>query len=192
MSKRLRIGIDLDGVCYHWEKTARYMLREILPNSPYKGDPSLERPSTGWDYIEHNVAPEHWKWLWSEGVKLGLFRYGHMFKGTIEAVRKLAQLGDIIVITHRPAAAVPDTLAWLAYQQLPLAGVHILTHQEPKSTVEPCDFFLDDKPENCIDMNDTGAEVWLMDRPWNRHCIWPNRAYSWHNYLSAVWQAPRW
>jgi uncharacterized HAD superfamily protein len=168
------------------------MLREILPNSPYKGDPSLERPSTGWDYIEHNVAPEHWKWLWSEGVKLGLFRYGHMFKGTIEAVRKLAQLGDIIVITHRPAAAVPDTLAWLAYQQLPLAGVHILTHQEPKSTVEPCDFFLDDKPENCIDMNDTGAEVWLMDRPWNRHCIWPNRAYSWHNYLSAVWAAPRW
>jgi uncharacterized HAD superfamily protein len=192
MSKRLRIGIDLDGVCYHWEKTARYMLREILPNSPYKGDPALERPSMGWDYIEHNVAPEHWKWLWSEGVKLGLFRYGHMFKGTIEAVRKLAQLGDIIVITHRPAAAVPDTLAWLAYQQLPLAGVHILTHQEPKSTVEPCDFFLDDKPENCIDMNDTGAEVWLMDRPWNQHCNWPNRAYSWHNYLAAVWQAPRW
>jgi uncharacterized HAD superfamily protein len=192
MSKRLRIGLDIDGVMYHWEKTARYMLREILPNSPYKGDPALERPSTGWNYIEHNVAPEHWKWLWSEGVKLGLFRYGHMFKGTIEAVRHLAELGDIIVITHRPAAAVPDTLAWLAYQQLPLAGVHILTHQEPKSTVEACDFFLDDKPENCIDMNDTGAEVWLMDRPWNQHCNWPNRATSWNHYLAAVWQSPRW
>jgi len=186
---RLKIQIDFDGICYHWEKTARYMLREVLPNSPYKNDPSLERESTHWNYIEHNVAPEHWKWLWSEGVKLGLFRHGHLWKGTIQAVRRLAELGDVIVVTHRPRSAVLDTLACLAYHNMPISGLHILTDQQKKSSVVTDGFFLDDKPENCIDVNDTGADVWLMDRPWNRHCNWPQRCHSWHEFVQYVWAA---
>jgi len=28
----VRIGLDIDGVMYMWDKTARYMLRDVLPN----------------------------------------------------------------------------------------------------------------------------------------------------------------
>lgn len=164
----MRIGLDVDGILYQWEKTARYMLREVLPDSPYTVDGPMGKVQSCWTYIEDNISKEHSKWLWSEGVRLGLFRHGHMYPGTIEAVRRLARRGEIVIITHRPAKAVQDTLAWLAYHQLPLSEIHILSNQEPKSLIANLDVFLDDKPENCTDMLKTGAEVCLWDRPWNQ------------------------
>lgn len=163
----MRIGVDIDGVMYQWEKTARYMLREILPDSPYTKDGSLGSESTHWNYIADNVSPEHWKWLWTEGVRLGLFRYGHMHPGTIKAVRELAKLGEVIAITHRPKDAVEDTLAWLSFNKLPLSGIHILTNQEPKTSVQRCDYYIDDKPENCIELLTTGSTVAMPLREWN-------------------------
>lgn len=166
----MRIGVDIDGVCYQWDKTARYMLREILPMSPYTKDGPLGQPSAHWDHIQEMVVPEHWDWLWTEGVKLGLFRHGHLFPGTIEAIRKLSELGDVVAITHRPKSAVMDTLAWLAFQDLPLAGLHLLTGQEPKSTVKPeCDIYIDDKFLNCVDLaNNTNCRaVICMMRQWS-------------------------
>lgn len=180
----MRIGLDIDGVMYEWDKTARYMLREVLPNSPYKD--SLRTESQSWNYIQEMVLPEHWDWLWDEGVKLGLFRYGHLFPGTIQAVRALAQKNEIIIITHRPKQAVNDTLDWLSYLKLPLTGVHILSNGEKKSSVLPhCDIYLDDKPENIVDylLNTEAASV-LREQPWNRVYA---RSASWgmvsrHNY----------
>lgn len=164
----MRIGLDIDGVMYQWDKTTRYMLREVLPDSPYKD--LLHQDSLSWDWVQERVAPEHWNWLWTEGVRLGLFRYGHLYSGTIQAVRELATLGEVVLITHRPKQAVNDTLAWLTYQNLPLAGVHLLTNQENKASVRPwCDVYLDDKPENITDLCEgTPAQlVCLMRRPWN-------------------------
>lgn len=185
-----RIGLDIDGCMYQWDKTARYMLREVLPNSPYKRDGPLGHASLHWDYIMQNVDPAHWKWLWTEGVRLGLFRHGHLFPGAIQAVRALAELGDVVVITHRPKAAVDDTLAWLAFQQLPLSGVHLLTEQEPKSNVQPrCDVYLDDRPENCTDLGEhTYGSVALMDRPWNQGFETPivHRVHSWPEFVMWV------
>lgn len=180
--KAKRIGVDVDGVMYQWSKTARYMLREVLPNSPYSKDGPLGIESLSWNYIQENVDPLHWKWLWTEGVRLGLFRHGHLYPGTIQAIRRLADVGDIIIITHRPKAAVVDTMAWLSYQQLPIAGIHVLVNQEPKSTVPQCDVYIDDKPENCEDLEkNTEGRVWMMNRPWNQASAFP-RVYSWQDF----------
>src|SRR5882672_2461345 len=188
MSIVKRWGIDFDGVMYQWDKTARFMLREILPNSPYKKDGPLGTECTHWNYIQDNVHADDWKWLWKEAVRLGLFRHGHLYPGTIKAIRKLAELGDVVVITHRPKQAVTDTLAWLAYQQLPLAGIHVLTDQEPKSSVVPqCDVYLDDKPENCEDLAaNTKGRVFMWDRPWNQHSTFSPRIHSWGQFERCV------
>lgn len=182
----MRIGIDIDGVMYQWSKTARYMLRQVLPNSPYTKDGPMGTESTHWGYIPDHVSKEHWDWLWKEGVQLGLFRHGHMYPGTIQAIRRLAKVGEIIVITHRPKQAVTDTMAWLSFQQLPLSGIHVLTNQEPKSTVVPyCDFYIDDKPENCVDLCHVGM-AYLMDREWNQHSDFPFRVRSWTDFERAI------
>jgi hypothetical protein len=165
----VRLGIDIDGVMYKWDKTARYMLRDVLPGSPYRE--VLQQESSSWDWIKEQVSPEHWRWLWTEGVRLGLFRYGHLYPGTIQAMRLLVKQGhEVVLITHRPQSAVPDTFAWLSWLNLPLAGLHLLTNAEPKSLVHPqCDVYLDDKPDNIEDLHlRTGARaVCLMRRPWN-------------------------
>lgn len=187
-----RIGLDLDGVCYQWEKTARYMLREILPNSPYTKDGPLGEESNSWDYIEQNVSKEHWRWLWDSGIPLGLFRHGHLYPGTIKAVRELAKFADVIVCTARHKSTVPDTCDWLAYQRLPVSGIHIMGG-EAKSTIKGCDVWIDDKPENCADLLTTGATVCMPDRPWNRHDTPPGviRVTSWDEFVKIAREAPR-
>lgn len=181
----MRIGVDIDGVLYQWEKTARYMLREVLPNSPYKAKPHmLHEPSTHWGYIEGAIEPRHWQWLWTHGVARGLFRHGHLYPGVIEAMERLSMLGKVIIVTHRPASAVNDTLAWLAYQQFEIDGVHILTNGETKASVKDLSWFVDDKPENIADMLGNGyTRCVLMNRMWNRRpsCFNPheyNRVYD--------------
>lgn len=190
----MRIGIDIDGVLYQWDKTARYMLREVLPNSPYKKDGPLGKESTHWDYIKEHVDSDHWRWLWKEGVELGLFRYGHLYPGSIVAMRQLATLGELVLITHRPKQALNDTLAWLGYLDLPVAEFHFMNHEQPKSSVRPqCDVYLDDKIENCEDLakNTKASLVALMDRPWNHRgfscAVDIKRVYDWRDFQNWVW-----
>lgn len=164
----MKIGVDIDGVLYQWDKTARYMLRNVLPDSPYAPGGKLGVESQSWSWIEENVAKEHWHWLWDQGVKLGLFRHGHLFPGVIEAMRRLAAVGDVIIITHRPKSAVQDTLEWLAFNRFDIAEVHLLTNMQPKSSATHCDYFIDDKPENVRDIHlNTRARSYLMRREWN-------------------------
>lgn len=159
----MRIALDLDGVCYHWEKTGRYLLRT------QRGCSHLIYPSTDWDYIKRMVDAEDWDWLWSEGVELGLFRYGHVITGAIEGVRELKARGhEVLVVTHRPSSAVQDTLDWLSYVRFEPAEVHILSDGRPKSSV-PADIYIDDRPENIVEvLASTEADALLFDQPWNQ------------------------
>lgn len=189
----MRIGLDIDGVMYKWDNSARYMMREVLPNSPYRDLPAFKEEAPYWNWLPDNVAPEHWEWLWSEGVRLGLFRYGNLYRGTVQAVRKLATLGEVVLITHRPKQAVRDTLAWLGMLDLPISGLHLLTNMEPKSGVKPlCDVYLDDKPENVEDLflNTGGKNSCLMRRRWNNMFVpltgSQDEMHDWDDFIRHV------
>lgn len=158
----MRIAIDLDGVCYEFERTARYMLRE------YRGCGGLETASTEWDWIKRQVGADDWKWLWSEGVKLGLFRYGHMVKGCRIGLQELTRKHKIEIVTHRPRRAVTDTMDWVSlfFRDIPLDGFHMLSDGEPKSVIA-CDILIDDKPENLAEWASHGRTGIILTQPWN-------------------------
>jgi len=179
----MRAGIDLDGVCYQWSKTAAFLLNHYWHLS--LGE------STSWNYLQENVSPEAWKWLWTDGVeKHGLFRHGNVYKGTFEALQTLAKNYELVLITSRPANAMADTYDWIGYHRIPAREVHIIGITTPKSTIQPlCDFYVDDKTENIQDLETTERPAYLMDRPWNQPKgvdTVQRRVYSWAGLLKEV------
>lgn len=181
----MRIALDLDGVVYQWDKTARYMLRTMRG---YENASPLKHESPHWNHIEESVNPEDWDWLWHEGVELGLFRYGHLYPGSIEAVRELAEYGLVEVVTQRPVHATQDTLDFLSYLKLPFSAVHILHRGQQKSTLR-ADLYIDDGPHVVTDVNANcpTAVVVLMDRPWNQEAQGAYvRAHSWERAVQIA------
>jgi len=165
----MRIAVDLDGVLYEWSKTARWMLRNIRGCT----DPALRWESEYWSYIPDHVSKEDWSWLWSEGVRLGLFRHGHVTTGGMEGVKALKAAGHTLVVaTHRPPDALRDTLSWLDHnfgsaEPYPWSGIYYLSNEEPKTIVD-AHILIDDKPENVAQWTEAGRVACLFARPWNR------------------------
>lgn len=183
-----RLAIDLDGVCYDWQRTYCYMLRTYfdLDIPPYE---------TWWkEWDSQKQWGEKWMhdWMWKEGVERGLFRYGHMVKDARVVLERLASAGhDFVVVTHRPESAVQDTNDWLSlyFNGLPLKGIHLLTNGEPKSSVK-ADILVDDKLENIYEWPRRGL---LFDQPWNwkvKTACWDSRqmrrVWGWEGVLDDV------
>lgn len=160
--KRPVIGLDLDGVVYDFQGTYKYLL-ETHRDVRFPGE--VDRWWTTWNSPDEHTSQEDRDWVWSKGVKLGLFRHGHVVKGAIDGVRELSKLGDVHVVTHRPERAVRDTLAFLVYQDLPITGVTVT--QGPKSEVG-CDVYIDDGPHVVEELLTAGRSVVVFDRPYNR------------------------
>jgi uncharacterized HAD superfamily protein len=160
-----RIMVYLDGVIYKWSDTARWLLE-------WKFGIEVGE-STHWNHILEQTTEEQWKWLWSSekdgGIGRGLFRHGNCYKGSFEALKVLDEIGDLVIITHRPKAALKDTMDWISYNDIPAPTVHVMYREEPKSSVKPgCDIYVDDKFENVVDLfENTQGLVCLWDRPWN-------------------------
>jgi len=177
----MKIAVDLDGVIYDWEGTARHMLREELKRRGEYAPVQLDRQSTEWDMIKSVVSEEMWGWLFNEAVEQGVYRYGNLIKGALDGVRWLADRHDVSIVTARPKNAVGDTLAWCSFMlnRVKLAGVHVLDGY-PKSTV-PFDVLVDDGIHNirevCAKRCVTGL---LFSQPWNEKEEWQYKAKSWN------------
>lgn len=184
----MRIAVDLDGVCYEFQRTYRYMMRE------YRGVdmPPVDEFWTTWDAPDAYADPADRKWMWKEGVELGLFRYGHMVRGARRGLESLVDYGHTLqIVTHRPRNAVTDTLDWVSlyFKGIPLDGFAILTEQEPKSTVS-ADILIDDKMENVEEWAATGRHAVLFAKPYNhlfgRTIERVQRVEGWEGVVDAI------
>lgn len=161
----MKIAVDIDGVLYDWEGTARLLLRQYR---------NMDIPvSKRWDYIPETISDLDWAWLWSAGVDLGLFRHGHVVKGSIEGMRALAKSHELVIVTHRPAVAIHDTLKWIGLHldTVRLAGLHLLTNEEPKTMVE-ADLLIDDRISNVEAWSRNQGRAILFSQPWNEDFDW--------------------
>ena len=109
-----------------------------------------------------------------EGVRKGLFRHGHLLKGAHDGAQMLHAEGEVEIVTHRPAEAMRDTLAWLnhhfgADEPYPFSNLHLLSKEQPKSSVLGIDVYIDDGPHIADDIiENTDSVLLLWDRPYNQ------------------------
>ena len=165
------IAVDMDEVLYSWERTARYLLRNVYPGDDVLWD--LNEPFREWS-VPAQIGDEPYRWLFDEGVEAGLFRHGHVITGAMLGVRALKAAGyKLIVVTHRPENGVQDTLAWIDFHfgaerfgPYPWSGLHILSGGEPKTSVK-WDLLIDDSPANAKVARREGRKSILFGAAWN-------------------------
>jgi 5'(3')-deoxyribonucleotidase len=159
MPKKVLI-LDVDGVIYNWDKIARELiLKEFNIQVPH---------STYWQFIPDYIGPARWEWLWDEGVKQGLFRWGSPYDEEIQTVKKLNQYFDIILVTKTPETARRDRLWWLAQWDLSVKGLVMLDKEESKGIVHG-DVMVDDNSEYVLEwksLNPNGLGI-VFNRTWN-------------------------
>jgi 5'(3')-deoxyribonucleotidase len=182
----LRIALDLDGVTYGWDKTARYMLRRKLTKERRPIPVELFTPSRHWNSIQEAITPEDWAWLWDEAIDLGLYRYGHCVTGAIEGVEALGNLGDVTIVTARPHRALTDTSEWIAFM-LNRANIGALLFTDDKHEVE-ADLFIDDAAHQAVKLHAAGKRVIVFSQRWNEELPESvgTRVYSWPGVIDTV------
>lgn len=180
------IGVDVDGPLYQWVKTAAYMLRTYrLCPIPHGVDWCTE-----WDSINQYTTSDDRKWLWSEGVDKGLFRYGFTSRGARRGLEQLHELGHTLVVaTMRPENAREDTEAWLAlfFNKIPFELV--ITQGHNKNSVE-ASILIDDNPDTVRAWAGTYRKAILFDAPWNRADVHTGlmiqRAHGWDEVVQMI------
>lgn len=174
MNARLRVGVDVDGVLYQWEPTARLLLnREFgleLTESPY------------WNYLNDNTTKAQMDWLWDSHFTYpagldappvtfrGVFAYGPAYPEAAKALREIRSLGHkIALITSMPNEAISERVNWLRTAGMVFDEFHT-THAKDKSKVA-CDVYIEDSAENITRIAEERphAGVYLVDRAWNRN-----------------------
>lgn len=184
------VAVDLDGVCYEWHRTYIYMMKKYR-GVEFPGD--WRKWWVNWNSPDSYTTAADRMWIWTEGVRLGLFRHGHVTRDAIVSLVELADTGnELIVCTHRPASAVRDTINWLDHHfgsltPYPWSDVRILSGRQPKTTVS-ADILIDDKDSNVYEWAEAGRQAIVFARPWNVGVAGEGitRATGWADVVAAI------
>lgn len=180
----MRVGIDLDGVCYNFAAS----VREYLCRHEY-ADPETCTDPTRWEFYEDwGLTLEDFLAACHAGVDAGLiFTHGDPYPNTAEAFARIKGAGHTIhVVTDRSfgtaGASEAATRAWLDTHGLPFDS---LTFSSDKTVVR-LDTMVDDKPSNFLALQAAGVDAWLLTRPWNRACETSRRVLDLLHFAEVI------
>lgn len=160
MEKRHRIGLDADGVIVDWQSNVVRLMNR-------RGHALKVEDWNEWNWLKTQVSEEDWKWLWSKGMVESYYS-AKPYPGAEKFVKDLDKLGDIIILTTRPRGTWHETIDWWwKYMGFTPSGFNFFEPKVGNKSLVRCDFYIDDKPENCENEASTGGYVFLLDRPWN-------------------------
>lgn len=158
----MRLGIDLDGV------VADFNTGWIsLYNQEYGTDIPFDAVRS-WDAIPSLTHFRHmgefWEWARDHGGH-SLFRHLEPYPDAVETLQRLARRHHLVIVTTKPAWAIPDTYSWIGEHRIPAKEVHITDDKWEVS----CDVYLDDAPHVLEELvaHRPRAVVCRYVRPWN-------------------------
>lgn len=180
----MRIGFDLDGVVYDFQGA----LKEILATE-FDFPPAEMPPATHWHFYKDwdMTADEFVYFITQSTERYGLFDYADPINDADNVIRTLHNAGHSIhIVTDRDwgrmGEAQAQTVAWLKGHSIPYDS---LTFTATKEIVK-VDYHIDDKPSNVTAMDASGAQGYLLSRPWNWECVTVNRLADLWQYLEII------
>lgn len=167
------IGFDVDGVVAEFVRPYIKLLNSLsdlqLPDASY------DYPTT-WDFAERaGVEARDIKEAWRQITTTSFFANLLPMNGARSVLRTLKCLEheghNVYFITARPGPeAKVQTEAWLDVWGFSRATVLIAAEKGPLAKALKLDYFVDDKPENCLDVYHAipTCAVYMNDQPYNR------------------------
>ncbi len=181
--RRLRLGIDLDGVVANFNEgwINRY-------NRDFGADLNVDQV-VEWDaptQLTHFAGMrEFWDWARTCGEGKSLFRPLGTYPDALDSLEELHRSGHrIVILTTKPNFAIHDTYEWLAQNEIPTTEVHIV---EDKTAVD-CDIYLDDADHNleALRLTRPGSTVCRFVRPWNSPADGLVDVVDWPSFVEIV------
>jgi hypothetical protein len=165
----VRVGIDLDGVCYDFSASVREFL--VSHHEEYWAHEHCPPPARWEFYEDWGMDLSAFLAACHDGVDAGvIFTHGEPYANTAEAFERIKAAGHTIhIVTDRSfgtnGASEGATRAWLDCHGLPFDS---LTFTSDKTIVR-IDAMIDDKPANYHALEAVGVDAYLLTRPWNQH-----------------------
>ncbi len=171
--RRLRIGIDCDGVLADFKLAYTTEMQRLYPDIPYlvhKTEGMLAWDETAHPFVTPEMAKETWKYItMARDWWLTLAPIPTFTERT--SLTHLAKDQDVYIITARANtlgdSVVHQTWRWLGNQGIHGASVILAKQKGSVARALKLDYFLDDKPENCEDVADCAEDCRVFLREWN-------------------------
>jgi 5' nucleotidase, deoxy (Pyrimidine), cytosolic type C protein (NT5C) len=166
----LRIGVDLDGVCYDFADSLRIYLARTRQTEKYTvKDGEVDK----WHfYLDWGMTVEDFLDHCHKGADLGIiFALGKPRDAAQDAISFMKLMGHSIhIVTDRSFGRAVgynssefNTKKWLNSYEIEYDS---LTFSADKTCV-PTDIFIEDKLENYDCLVAAGVDCYLVNRPWN-------------------------
>lgn len=175
--KKLNLCIDIDGTVtepYYWLKRANeYFGTLIKPNDVTCYDIHKVLGIKDEDYIQfyRKYGKE-------------LHREAKVRFGASQVVNRLYNNHSIHFVTARDKKMRDVSLEWLGKHNFPMDTISLLgTHNKISKAKElECDFFIEDRYENAVQLSEEGFEVILIDCSYNKGILHKNihRVKNWY------------
>ena len=171
--KRLRIGIDCDGVLADFKFAYTTEMQRLYPDVPglvHNTSQMLGWEVTLWPGVTQEMRKATWKFVtnsrdwWLTLAPLANF-------AERQAITLLTQRHDVFIITaRRDTKGYPvshQTWRWLGNHGIHGVSVIVTEQKGLVAHALDLDFFLDDKPSNCEEVNEATNSCKVFLREWN-------------------------
>lgn len=186
----MRVGIDLDGVCYDFaEAFVRYL--RYSGNTDY--DIVDGEPDKWYFYKDWGMSTQSFLQHCHDGADAGIiFGEGGQRDNASRAVNRISRHGHSIhIITDRsfgttPAVSEKNTRLWLDQNGF----VYDTIDFSADKTCRKTDVFIEDKLENYDALVEAGVDCYLVNRPWNTKRDKRKRVFDIEHFADLILNKP--
>jgi len=157
--KRLRIGIDMDGVVSDFVGTFIPLVKEKYGIDMKRDDIYVHDL-----FLVLGITEE-------EAGELIVETLSHPIDpmpGAVEGLKRLYENHDLHLITARPRSTMSITKAWLSSHDIPYHSLAWLTEGNKHLAEENLDVIIDDHLREVLRFRDKAKHLVIFDHPWNQ------------------------